>query len=101
MNTNNQLIKKLAFETIDDKYSYALYGDLKVIMDMTNGYINATKLSLDGGKKFCHWLENKGNKKLNEYFENVDGNRNSDSHNITFFFVIIFNNKYFNNITKV
>jgi hypothetical protein len=64
MNANNELIKKLAFESIDGKYSKALYGDFKVTMDMTNGYINATKLCADGGKQMKHWLENKGNKEL-------------------------------------
>jgi hypothetical protein len=68
-NNNNELIKKLAFESIDGKYSKALYGDFTVTMDMTNGYINATKLCADGGKRFDNWLQNKGNKEMVEYFE--------------------------------
>jgi len=68
-NNNNELIKKLAFESIDDTYSKALYGDFTVTMDMTNGYINATKLCADGGKRFDNWLQNKGNKEMVEYFE--------------------------------
>jgi hypothetical protein len=35
---------------------------------MTNGYINATKLCADGGKRFDHWLENKGNKVMVKCF---------------------------------
>jgi hypothetical protein len=68
-NNNNELIKKLAFETIDGKYSKALYGDFTVTMDMTNGYINATKLCADGGKRFDNWLQNKGNKEMVKCFE--------------------------------
>jgi len=68
-NNNNELIKKLAFESIDDIHSYALYGDFTVTMNTTNGYINATKLCADGGKEMKHWLENKGNKEMVKYFE--------------------------------
>jgi hypothetical protein len=66
--TNNLNITNLAYEKINDKYSKAKYGDFDVIMDMTNGYINATKLCTDGGKKMCHWLENKNSKELIKYF---------------------------------
>ena len=65
--TNNQNITNLAYEKINDKYSKAKYGEFDVIMDMTNGYINATKLCSDGGKKMCHWLENKNSKGLIKY----------------------------------
>jgi len=67
-NNNNELIKKLAFESIDDIHSKALYGDFTVTMNTTNGYINATKLCADGGKRFDHWLENKGNKEMIKCF---------------------------------
>jgi len=67
-NNNNELIKKLAFESIAGKYSKALYGDFTVTMNMTNGYINATKLCADGGKRFDHWVENKGNKVMVKCF---------------------------------
>jgi len=62
----------LEFETINEKYSKALYGDFNIIIDMTNGYINATKLCAVGGKQMSHWLENKGSKDLIKEFENVD-----------------------------
>ena len=68
-NNNDELIKKLAFEPIDGKYSKALYGDFTVTMDMTNGYINATKLCADGGKQMKNWIRNDGNKELIKYFE--------------------------------
>jgi hypothetical protein len=77
---NDQLIKKLAFESIDDKYSKALYGDFTVTMDMTNGYINATKLCADGGKLIKNWTRNDGNKEFIKYCENIDDGSNSNRH---------------------
>jgi len=59
----------LEIETINDKYSTAKYGDFNVIIDMTSGYINATKLCSIGGKRFDHWLSNKGSKELIKEFE--------------------------------
>ena len=67
-NNNNLDITKLAYEKINDKYSKAKYGEFDVIMDMTTGYINATKLCTDGGKQVKAWLRNDGNKELIKYF---------------------------------
>lgn len=69
MNTT-RLITKLAYESINDTYSHAEYGDFKVIMNIKTGYINATKLCADGGKQMKHWLENSSSKNLIECFEN-------------------------------
>lgn len=63
MNTTN-LITKLAYESINDTFSKARYGDFEVIINTKTGYINATKLSADGGKRFDHWIENKNSKEL-------------------------------------
>ena len=68
--SNNLNITNLAYEKINDKYSKAKYGEFDVIMDMTTGYINATKLCTDGGKQVKAWLRNDGNKELIKYFEN-------------------------------
>ena len=66
---NAQSITNLAYESINEKYSRAKYGEFNVIMDMSNGYINGTKLCSDGNKKIYHWMENKSNKELIKYFE--------------------------------
>lgn len=66
---NAQSITNLVYESINEKYSRAKYGEFNVIMDTSNGYINATKLCADGGKKFHHWNENKSNKELIAEFE--------------------------------
>lgn len=63
MNTTN-LITKLAYENIDDTFSKARYGDFEVIMNRKTGYINATKLSADGGKRFDNWIRNDVAKEL-------------------------------------
>jgi hypothetical protein len=70
MTTYNNNFTKLAYEKINDKYSKAKYGDFDVIMDIDNGYINATKLCNDGGKRMCKWLENKNSKEFIKFFEN-------------------------------
>lgn len=68
---NPQIITNMAYETIDEKYSRAQYGEFNVIMDMTNGYINATKLCADGGKHMKAWLRNDSNKELIKSFEEI------------------------------
>lgn len=59
-----QRITKLAYESIDDTYSHAEYGDFKVIMNIKSGYINATKLCADGGKLLKNWSANKTSQEL-------------------------------------
>jgi len=67
--TRDLAITTLAYEKINDQYSKAKYGEFNVIMDITTGYINATKLCADGGRKLYKWVENKGNKELVEYYK--------------------------------
>ena len=54
----------IAFEKIDDNYSYGTYDDFKVIIMNSNGYINVTKLCKQYGKYFKHWLQNDSSKDL-------------------------------------
>jgi hypothetical protein len=63
MNTTN-LITKLAYESINDTYSKARYGDFEVIMNKKTGYINASKLCADGGKLLKNWSRNDFAKEL-------------------------------------
>lgn len=64
-----QRITKLAYESIDDTYSHAEYGDFKVIMNIKTGYINATKLCADGEKQLKNWLRNDHATELIECFK--------------------------------
>ena len=68
---NAQSITNLAYEFINEKYSRAKYGEFNVIMDMTNGYINAPKLCADGNKRFDNWTQNKSNKELIQTFKTM------------------------------
>ena len=53
-------------EKINDSYSWATYGDYKVIVMNDNQYINCTKLCSTNGKKFKHFLENYIRDKINK-----------------------------------
>ena len=58
------ILSELTFEQIKDNYWYAAYGPFRVVMDRSNGYINATKLCSAGGKNYCDWSRLKGNDQL-------------------------------------
>jgi hypothetical protein len=58
----------ITFESIDNQYEWGTYFDFKVLFMTQNGYINATKLCKDGGKRFDNWLKNQGSEELiNEF----------------------------------
>ena len=65
----NNTITKLEYEKINDVYSKAKYAGFDVIMNMETGYINATKLCADGGKRFDNWIRNSGNKEMIDFFK--------------------------------
>ncbi len=56
------MVYQIAFENINDTYSYGLYGEFKVVINTHNGFVNATKLVADGGKHLYHWLANQRTK---------------------------------------
>ena len=58
-NNNNLNITKLAYEKINERYSMAIFLGLKCIMDINNGYINATKFcsSFNNGKTLNNYLK--------------------------------------------
>src|ERR1700756_2005991 len=62
----NKIIKNACyyFEFVDNQYEWGYYFDFKVLIMTQNGYINATKLCRDGGKRFDNWLRNQGSKEL-------------------------------------
>jgi len=63
-------IREIAFQQINANYSWGVYGDFKVIIDMRDGYINATNLCgltsrKSGSKKeFRAWMLNSSSKEL-------------------------------------
>ena len=58
------ILSELTFEQIKDNYCLATFGRFRVIMDKSNGYINATKLCSAGRQNYCDWLCLKGNDQL-------------------------------------
>ena len=66
-NTNTNDIRNIAFEYIEgsDRYAYGKYGSFKVIIDMENGFINATQMCKGNDKKNVrHWIQNKTSKEM-------------------------------------
>jgi KilA-N domain/Protein of unknown function (DUF3627) len=59
-----KMLSQIVFTQIRDNFYYGYYGEFQVVVDKRDGYINATKLCSDGGKKFCHWSETKVSKEL-------------------------------------
>ena len=58
------MITQVAFEHIEDEYWYVGYGPFRVVMDITDGYINATKMCLSGAKNYYHWSRLKSSHEL-------------------------------------
>ena len=71
---NNLDITKLAYEKINERYSMAIFLGLKCIMDINNGYINATKFcsSFNNGKTLNKYLSTERFKNLKLYLEEPD-----------------------------
>jgi KilA-N domain/Protein of unknown function (DUF3627) len=58
------MLSKVAFEQIKDNYYYGAYGEFRVIIDKSNGYISATKMCSSAGKKFKDWKRNVSSQEL-------------------------------------
>src|SRR3977135_1445646 len=63
-----RFIGDICYEQIKSNYWYANYHGFKVVMDKSNGYINATKLCADGGKSFYNWLALKRSKETMNFY---------------------------------
>ena len=57
-------IRNTKFKDINDEYAWAKLSDFKVIMMMSNGYINATDFCKKVGKEFKNWKANAYSKEL-------------------------------------
>src|SRR5438477_5437675 len=58
------MINEVTFEQIQDNYWYGAYGEFRVVMMKSNGYINATKMCNDGGRRFFDWSQLKSTHQL-------------------------------------
>src|SRR3977135_1273144 len=64
-----RFIGDICYEQIKGDYWYASYLGVKVVMNKSNGYINATKLCADGGKHLFNWLQNKHSKGMLNFYQ--------------------------------
>src|SRR3981189_3193668 len=64
MNSDYIKLADIAYEQIASKFWYGNYGVFCVIIMKDCGFINATRLCIDGGKELKHWCENQISKEL-------------------------------------
>jgi hypothetical protein len=57
-------LSEIIYEAVTPEYGWGKYGEFRVLIRRKDGYINATKLCKDGGKRFEHWQVNKESKLL-------------------------------------
>ena len=55
---------KICYQHISSHYWYANYGEFKVVIHKTAGYINVTNLCKAHGKQFYNWHANKSAKAM-------------------------------------
>ena len=65
--------QEIIYESIDNKFAYAKYGEFKVMMMKDNGYINITKLCKEGKKEFFNWKRLESSKKFLDDFSTEVG----------------------------
>jgi KilA-N domain len=75
------MLSQIIFEQIKDNFYYGAYGEFRVIVDKSNGYVNATKMCKSLDKKFKDWPRLKGSQVLIQTFlsEKVLSHTNSNS----------------------
>jgi KilA-N domain/Protein of unknown function (DUF3627) len=61
-----KMVLEIAFQQIKGNYWYGAYGEFRVVMMKDNGYINATKMCLTGGKDYFKWSRLKSSMELME-----------------------------------
>jgi KilA-N domain len=62
-------LNDVCFERVRDTFYYGMFGEFKLVVDKSTGCFNATKLCVDGGKKFRNWTCLEKSKRLIEYYE--------------------------------
>jgi hypothetical protein len=52
-------LSECTYEHIKDTFYYGLFGDFKLVIDKATGCFNATKLCVNGGKKWSRLEKSK------------------------------------------
>ena len=63
------MLSEVCYQQIEGDFYYGWYGGFNVVMMKSNGYVNATKLCADGGRRFQHWKDNNHVRDLIQEFE--------------------------------
>lgn len=61
-----------------------MFGDFKIIIDSTNGFVNATKLCASGGRRFKKWLENDRSKRYIDFVKRIHSTGNGEDFRIMY-----------------
>jgi len=76
-------LSDIAFKQIRENYWLGQYGDLTIVMRKDSGYVNATKLCKDGGKRFDNWLRLESGKELMAECRRHQALQNAQAENLT------------------
>jgi 3-dehydroquinate dehydratase len=57
-------LERIVFEKINDNFGWGQYGEFRVLIRLSDNYINATKLCSSGGKQFKNWIRLDGSQEL-------------------------------------
>src|SRR5437773_7937310 len=73
------MLSEMTFEQIHENYWFGAYGEFRVVMDKSNGFVNATKLCSSGGKHFYNWSSNASSKQLMQTLQNLINASNGEA----------------------
>lgn len=65
-------LKDMCYLQIKDNFFYTDFLGLKVIVDKTTGFFNATQLCSSGGKQYDNWFFNERTQNLYSYLSSLD-----------------------------
>jgi KilA-N domain len=71
----SKMVQVIAIDQIRDNYWFGAYGEFRVVADMDNGFINASKMCKDGGKDFFRWSRLKSSEELINTLEGMIGDK--------------------------
>ena len=66
------------FTPITDRFGYGKYLDLEIVIDSETGYINASKLCKQQGRRLTKWFENSTTAELIREWTKYNEGPNSD-----------------------
>ena len=74
------MLSEISFAHIRDNFWIGYYGPFQVVIDKSNGFINAAKMCSSGGKDFKDWYRLKGTHNLIHALDQVMALENTHGH---------------------